>query len=82
MDDVVMVPIPVSREAAAALDDSARREKVGKLVSDILRPASPADDPLAALIAEVKADARADGLGDEAVDAELAAYNAERRLRR
>jgi hypothetical protein len=80
MDDIVMVQIPVSREAAAALGDDARRQRVGKLVSDILRPATPEDDPLAALIATVKAEARADGLTDEAIDAELAAYNAERRL--
>jgi hypothetical protein len=82
MDDVVMVPIPVSREAASALDDDARREKVGKLVSDILRPTAPEADPLAILIVEVKAGARADGLTDGEIDAELGAYNAERRLRR
>jgi hypothetical protein len=79
MNDVVMVQIPVSREAAKALSDEDRRRKIGKLVSDILRPSSPENDPLAALIAEVKTDARADGLTDEEIDAELAAYNAERR---
>jgi hypothetical protein len=76
----VLVQIPVSPEAAAALKDDARREKMGKLVSDLLRPASPADDPLAGLIARIKADARRDGLTDQEIDAELAAYNAERRL--
>lgn len=80
MSDVVMVPLPVSREAADALQDEARREKVGKLVSDLLRPETPAADPLAALIASVKASARRDGLTDQEIDAELAAYNAERRL--
>ncbi len=79
MDDIVMVPIPVTPEAAAALADEARRRKVGKLVSDILRPSSPADDPLAVLIAEIKAESRAGGLKDEEIEAELAAYNAERR---
>jgi hypothetical protein len=82
MGDVVMVSIPVSREAAAALGDDARREKVGKLVSNILRPVTPENDPLAALIVDVKAEARADGLTDVEIDAELCAYNAERRLRR
>ncbi len=80
MADVVMVPLPLSREAAAALQDEAQREKVGKLVSDLLRPGTPADDPLAALIADVKTSARRAGLTDEEIDAELAAYNAERRL--
>lgn len=80
MADKVMVPIPVSREAAAALADEARRQKVGKLVSDMVRPGSPKDDPLAGLIAVVKAEARADRLTDEEIAAELAAANAERRL--
>jgi hypothetical protein len=80
MGEFVMVQIPVSREAAAALSDTARRDKMGKLVSDLLRPETPEDDPLAALIAEIKTKARSDGLTDEAIDAELAAYNAERRL--
>lgn len=82
MDDVVMVPIPVSREAASALDDDARRDRIGKLVSDMLRPVTPDADPLAALIAEVKTEARADGLTDADIDADLSTYNAENRLRR
>ena len=80
MPDTVLVTIPVSRQAAAALADEGRREKVGKLVSDMLRPLTPESDPLAALIAELKSEARADGLTDADIDAELAAYNAERRL--
>ncbi len=79
MDDVVMVSIPVSPEAAQALADEDRRAKVGKLVSDLLRPSSAEDDPLSLLVAEIKSDARADSLTDAAIDAELAAYNAERR---
>jgi len=81
MDDIVMVPIPVSAKAAKALADEGRRASVGKLVSDILEPTA-ATDPLALLIRAIKADARADGLTDEDIDAELAAYNAEHRLRR
>jgi hypothetical protein len=65
MDDVVMVPIPVSPEAAEALADEDRRAKVGKLVSDLLHPSSTEDDPLSLLVAE----ARADGSTDEAIDA-------------
>ena len=80
MSGEVMVGIPVSPEAAEMLRDRERARVVGKLVSDILRPPNPGMDPLAALIAEVKADARAGGLTDEEIDAELSAYNAERRL--
>lgn len=79
MDDTVSVSIPVSREAAGLLGDAETARRVGRMVSNILRPPNPAVDPLAILIAEVKADARASGLSDADIDAELAAYNAERR---
>ncbi len=46
----------------------------------MLRPSAPENDPLAALIAEAKADARTDGLTDKAIDAELRAANADHRL--
>ena len=72
--------IPVTPEAAEALGDLARRERIGKLVSSMLRPQSQGDDPLAAIFATIKSAARADGLTDEEIEAELAAYNAERRL--
>ncbi len=80
MADAVMVEIPVTPEAAEALGDLARRERVGKLVSNMLRPQSPGDDPLASVFASIKSAAQADGLTDEEIEAELAAYNAERRL--
>ena len=80
MDDFVMVAIPVSPEAAEALADEARRERVGKLVSEMLRPTSPETDPLATVIRQIKASARRGGLTDEEIDAELSAYNAERRV--
>jgi hypothetical protein len=80
MANPVMVEIPVTPEAAEALSDPERRERIGKLVSGMLRPQSPGDDPLAAIFASIKNGARADGLTDEEIEAELAAYNAERRL--
>ena len=43
-------------------------------------PISPEDDPLAAVIAELKSKARADNLTDPEIDSELAAENAERRI--
>lgn len=79
MNKVVMVPIPVSPDAAEALGDAARLARVGKLVSDLLRPGAAGHDPLADVIAGIKANAARDGLTDADVEAELAAYNGERR---
>jgi hypothetical protein len=78
MDNTVDVTIPVEPEVAAALADARNREAVGRLVSRVLRPCS-GPSPLAVAIAELKADARTAGLTDADIDAELAAYNAERR---
>ena len=78
MDDTVDVTIPVEPEAAARLADVRNREAVGRLVSRVLRPRS-GPSPLAQAIAALKADARAAGLSDTDIDAELAAYNAEHR---
>ena len=80
MNEIVTVPIPVSPEAAAALGDADRRARIGRLMSSILHPTTPSDDPLAALIAHVKQAARADNLTDSEIHAELAAYNAENRF--
>jgi hypothetical protein len=80
MDKTVDVTIPVEPEAAAALADARNREAVGRLVSRVLRPrAGPS--PLAQAIAELKAEARAVGLSDADIDAELVRYHAERRDR-
>ena len=78
-DDVVKVKIEVTPEAAVALKDEERRLSVGRMISELLRPRTPEDHPLKAIFAEIKRDARAAGLTDEEIDAELAAYNAERR---
>ena len=76
--NTVDVVIPVEAGAAAALADARTRAAMGRLVSRVLRPqAGPS--PLAAAVAELKAEARAAGLTDAIIDAELAAYNAERR---
>lgn len=81
MDRTVDVIIPVEPEAAAALADARNREAVGRLVSRVLRRRS-GPSPLAEAIAELKGEARAAGLTDADIEAELAAYNAERRDRR
>jgi hypothetical protein len=77
MNDVVMIEIPVTPEAAEALGDLSRRQRIGRLVSSMLRPEAPDADPLAAVFASTKSTARADGLTDENIEAELAAHKAE-----
>ena len=80
MGDTMLVHIPVSPAVAEARSDEQQRAKIGRLVSGILRPSSPDDDPLAVLIAQVKSDALPGGLGDPEIAAELGKYHAERRL--
>lgn len=81
MDDTIDVSIPVTPEAAVALANARNREAIGRLISRVLNPRS-GPSPLAQAIAEVKAVARRSGLTDEDIDAELSAYNAERRDQR
>jgi hypothetical protein len=78
MDNPVDVTIPVAPEAAAALADVRNREAIGRLVSRVLRPHS-GPSALARALADMKAEARAAGLDDTEIDAELASYNAEHR---
>lgn len=78
MDTTIDVIIPVEPDAAATLADARNRAAIGLLVSRVLRPRS-GPSALARAIAEMKEDARAAGLTDADIDAELAAYNAERR---
>jgi len=80
MDKTGDVTIPVEPEVAADLADARNRAAVGRLVSRVLRPRS-GPSALAQAIAELKAEARGAGLTDADIDAELAAYNAERRDR-
>jgi hypothetical protein len=78
MPKTVGVAIDVNPEAAAALANVRNRAAVGRLVSRILHPqAGPSE--LAQAIAEMRQSARDAGLTDADIDAELAAYNAERR---
>ncbi len=80
LDKTIDVTIPVEPEAAATLADERNRAAVGRLVSRVLR-STAGPTPLAQAIAEMKAAARSAGLSDAEIDAELAAYNAERRER-
>jgi hypothetical protein len=72
------IEIPVEEATAAALSDARRLEAVGRLVDRLVRPG--ADDPLITLFERTSAEARAAELTSEELDAELAAYNAERRV--
>lgn len=74
----VDVTIPVEPDVAAVLGDARTRAAMGRLVGRILRP-RPGPSELARAIADAKAEARASGLTDADIDAELEAYNAERR---
>jgi hypothetical protein len=78
MVNTIDVTIPVEPEVAAALQDAHNRQAVGRLISRVLHP-RPGDDPLIEAIAALKAEVRAAGLTDAAIDAELDAYNTERR---
>jgi len=77
MTQVSKIEIPVEEATAAALSDVRRREAVGRLVDRLVRPG--ADDPLIALLERIATEAREAGLTEAEIDAELAAYNAERR---
>lgn len=73
----VDVPIPIEAAVAPALDDPAMLALAGRLVSRMLQPATVED--LFATMDAMAAEAEQRGLTDEILDAELAAYNAERR---
>jgi hypothetical protein len=77
MNDTVDVMIPIDAEAATALGSRARREAVGRYLSGLLKEGR-IRDILAEAIAAAKQEARAGGLTDEEVDAELEAWRAER----
>jgi hypothetical protein len=73
MNQVTKVEIPVEAATAEALADKRRLEAVDRLV----RPGG--DDPLFALLERSAGEARAAGLTEVDIEAELDAYNAERR---
>ncbi|MGA9866838.1 MAG: hypothetical protein WBQ75_10420 [Acetobacteraceae bacterium] len=77
MNEASKIEIPVEEATAAALADARRRKAVGRLVDRLVRPG--ADDPLIALFERTAAEARDTGLTEAEIEAELAAYNAERR---
>jgi hypothetical protein len=80
MDTTVDVTIPVEARAASELRDARTREAIGRLVSRLLdRQRQGNIEQLFAAMERLGADAEANGLTDEILEEELAAYNAERR---
>lgn len=77
MNEVSKIEIPVEPATAAALSDARRREAVGRLVDRLVRPG--ADDPLIALFERTAMEAQQAGLTEAEIEAELDAYNAQRR---
>ena len=77
--NTVDIPIPVEAGVASALDNAATRALAGRLVSRMLQPASI--ERLFETMDALAAEAARRGFTDEILDAELAAYNAERRGR-
>jgi hypothetical protein len=77
MSKTIDVTIPLDADAARALESPARREAVGRYLSELLKSGRLCD-VLAEAIADAKREARASGLTDEEVDAELDAWRAGR----
>lgn len=77
MTQLTTIQIQVEATTAAALSDARRLEAVGRLIDRIVHPTT--DDPLIALLERTSAEAQAAGLTRDEIEAELAAYNAERR---
>lgn len=78
MNDMTKIEIPVEKATATALSDSRRLAAIGRLVDRLVQPGN--DDPLVALFERTSSEARASDMTDEEIEAELAAYNSERRV--
>ncbi len=79
MPDTVPVTFDLDPATAAALVDPATRARVERLIQRTVKPASI--ERLFSAMDALSDEARRRGLTDEILEAELAAYNAERRDR-
>jgi hypothetical protein len=80
MSDTEVIPIPVSRAAAALLrDDPQRREVVGRLISRMVRPGQPDEDPLIAFLNALPPRPDLPEMTEEEIEAEIDAARAARR---
>ena len=75
----VDVSIPVDFAVASGLEDASKRALAGRMVSHMLQPATI--ERLFTVMDAIGAEAARRGLTDEVLQAELDAYNAERRDR-
>ena len=78
MEKMVDVTIPMDAEAARALESPARREALGRYLSELLKNGR-IRDALAEAVADAKHEARAAGLTDDEIDTEIEAWRAGRR---
>jgi hypothetical protein len=79
MVDHVDVTIPFEPEIARALENPVRREAAGRVLSGLLK-GGHLRDVLGDVIAAAKREARANGLTDADIDAELRAWRGEPRV--
>ena len=80
MNQLVMVPIPLSPEAAERLGgDAARREAVGRMVSRLVASPAGAPDQIEALLNALPRDPGMPEMTAEEIAAEIAAARAARR---
>lgn len=78
MDGHVDVTIPFEPEIARALENPVRRQAAGRVLSGLLK-GGHLRDVLGEIIAAAKREARANGLTDADIDAELTAWRDEPR---
>jgi hypothetical protein len=78
----VEVPVPEDVANAWRALPSSEREQIGRKLVYLVRGGRSAADEFRELFARIDAQIEASGLTDEIVDAELAAWKAERRDRR
>lgn len=78
MNQVSKIEVQVEQATASALVDARRLQAVGRLIDRLVRPG--VDDPLIALFQKTSAEADKSGLTEDEINAELATYNAERRV--
>ena len=76
MGNLVYLVIPVDAETARLLSSPARREAVGRYLGSLLSGQGGVS-ALAEAISDAKQEARANGLTDADIDAELEAWRAE-----
>ena len=77
MNEVWKIEIPVEEATVAALSNARQRNAVGHLIDRLVRPG--VSDPSIVLFEQTVAAAVGDGMTEADINAELAAYNAERR---